>query len=216
MQLILLGAPGSGKGTQAQKIADKYGLGHISTGDMLRQEVSEASDLGLKAKAYMDKGELVPDEIILGMVGKRIGDNNPSRGFILDGFPRNISQAKAVENVLEKVNSQIDAVINIDLDEEEVLKRLEGRRVCRSCEATYNVYFNPPKKEGVCDKCGGELYQRDDDQEEVIKNRFSVYLDSTAPLIDYYKDKRRLKTVSGRGSIEEVFKSISGILDQID
>jgi len=211
MRLILLGPPGSGKGTQALRLIERYDLVHISTGDMLRQEIERRSDLGLKAKPYIEKGELVPGDIILGMIEGRIGESS-KKGFILDGFPRDISQAEALGAMLKGLGRDVDLVIDIEVDRKEIFKRLAGRRVCRSCEASYNVYFQPPKSEGICDRCGGELHQRDDDREETVKHRLDVYFNRTALLIDYYNKSKKLKSIDGSRSINEVSDSIASLL----
>lgn len=212
MRLVLLGAPGAGKGTQAKLLINKYGIPQISTGDILRQNVAEGTPLGKEAKSYMDKGELVPDRIILGLVGDRLKKDDCKRGYILDGFPRNIPQAEALDKMLNDLNMPLDAALSVDVPFDDLMKRLTGRRTCRKCNQMYNIYFSPPKKDGVCDKCGGELYQRDDDKEETIKKRLEVYEASTAPLIDYYKKKGILKTVVGVGSIDEIFNKVCAVL----
>jgi adenylate kinase len=208
MRLVLLGAPGAGKGTQAKKLIDKYGLPQISTGDLLRAAVAAGSPLGKEAKAYMDKGELVPDSVVLGMVEERLKQDDCKKGYILDGFPRNTAQAEALDKMLASLNMSLDAALSVDVPFEDLMKRLTGRRTCKSCGQMYNIHFKPPQKEGVCDKCSGELFQRDDDKEETIKKRLDVYNAQTAPLIDYYRSKGILKTVSGTGSIDDIFKKV--------
>ena len=202
MRLVLLGAPGAGKGTQAKKLIEKYQIPQISTGDILRKAVADGTPLGKEAKSYMDKGELVPDSVVIGLVKERISRNDCSGGYILDGFPRNTAQAETLDNVLSEMNAPLDIALSVDVDKNDLMKRLTGRRTCKSCNQMYNIYFSPARKEGICDKCGGELYQRDDDREETIKKRLDVYDSQTAPLIDYYAEKGILKSVKGVGSIE--------------
>ncbi len=208
MNLIMLGPPGAGKGTQAKMLVDKLGIPQISTGDMLRAAVAEGTELGKKAKEYMDKGQLVPDEVVIGIVKERLAKPDCEKGFILDGFPRTVPQAEALDGILEEMGRKIDYVINIVVPDEEILKRLTGRRTCKKCGAMYHVVYNPPKKEGVCDKCGGELYQRDDDKEETIKNRLKVYADQTAPLVEYYRGKGVLVDIDGTKGIDDIFQDI--------
>lgn len=210
MNLILLGAPGAGKGTQAKMIVEKYKIEHISTGDMLREAVAKGTELGKKAKEYMEKGLLVPDEIVIGIVREKI--KGCRRGFILDGFPRTLKQAEELDKILREMNMKIDAVINVVVPEEEVVRRIAYRRSCKRCGAIYNLIYNPPKNDLVCDKCGGELYQRDDDKEEVVRERYKVYKERTEPLIEYYKKKDVLFDVDGTKSIEEIFAEITKIL----
>jgi len=212
MNLILLGAPGSGKGTQAKFLVQKYSIPQISTGDILREEVKSGTVLGLKAKEYMDKGQLVPDEVVVGMVEERVKKGDCTTGFILDGFPRTVAQADALEGTLQRMKKALSRVILVNVDEDELVKRLTGRRVCEKCGAGYHVIFDPPKQEGVCDKCQGKLYQRDDDKESTIRNRLKVYNNQTAPLIEYYQKKQLLSVVDGMGSIEEIFGRISKAL----
>ncbi len=213
MNIIMLGPPGAGKGTQAQMLAEKYGIPQISTGDMLRAAVAEGTELGKKAKEYMDKGQLVPDEVVIGIVKERLSKPDCEKGFILDGFPRTVAQAEALDKMLAEMGKKIDYVINIVVPDEEILKRLTGRRTCRKCGAMYHVIYNPPKVEGVCDKCGGELYQRDDDKEETIKNRLSVYHSQTAPLIGYYRKKGVLVNIDGTKDIKSIFEDICAVLE---
>ena len=212
MNLILLGAPGSGKGTQAKFLVRKYSIPQISTGDILREEVKSGTFLGLKAKEYMDKGQLVPDEVVVGMVEERVKKGDCTTGFILDGFPRTVAQADALEGTLQRMKKALSRVILVNVDEDELVKRLTGRRVCEKCGAGYHIIFDPPKQEGVCDKCQGKLYQRDDDKESTIRNRLKVYNNQTAPLIEYYQKKQLLSVVDGMGSIEEIFGRISKAL----
>ncbi|MCL5022143.1 MAG: adenylate kinase [Nitrospirae bacterium] len=212
MRLVLLGAPGAGKGTQAKKLIEKSGIPQISTGDLLRAAVAAGTNLGKEAKSFMDKGELVPDRVVLGMVRERLGQNDCKKGYILDGFPRNTAQAEALDKMLETLGMPLDSALSVDVPFEDLMKRLTGRRTCKSCGQMYNVYSNPPKKEGACDKCGGALFQRDDDKEETIKKRLDVYTSQTAPLMDYYKKKGILKSVTGVGSIEEIFSKVCSAL----
>ncbi len=215
MNLILLGAPGAGKGTQAKLIVSKYGIPQISTGDMLREAVAKQTELGKKAKEYMDKGELVPDEVVIGIVKERLAQPDCEKGFILDGFPRTLKQAEALDGILDELGKKIDAVINVAVPEEEIVRRIVNRRTCRNCGAVYHLIYNPPQEPGKCDKCGGELYQRDDDKEETVKERLRVYKAQTEPLIDYYSKKGLVYNVDGTKSIEEVFKEIEEILDKL-
>ncbi len=212
MKLVLLGAPGAGKGTQAKKLTAKYTIPQISTGDILRKAVADRTPLGKEAKSYMDKGELVPDSVVIGLVKERIVRDDCKNGYILDGFPRNTSQAEVLDKVLADMNAPLDIALSVDVKKNDLMKRLTGRRTCKGCQQMYNVHFSPPKKEGICDKCGGELYQRADDKEDTIKNRLDIYEKSTAPLIDYYGKKSILKSVKGNGSIEDIFNSICSIL----
>jgi len=212
MRLVLLGAPGAGKGTQAKKLIEKYGIPQISTGDLLRAAVSAGTSLGKEAKSYMDKGELVPDSVVLGMVEERMGQDDCKKGYILDGFPRNTAQAEALDGMLGKLNMPITAAVSVDVPFEDLMKRLTGRRTCKNCGQMYNIFFTPPAKEGVCDKCGGELFQRDDDKEETIKKRLEVYENQTAPLIDYYGGKGILKRFEGTGGIDDIFNKICAAL----
>mgnify|MGYP001773474746 CR=1 FL=1 len=214
MRLVLLGAPGAGKGTQAKKLIEKYSIPQISTGDILRKAVADGTPLGKEAKSYMDRGELVPDSVVIGIIRERLKENDCKNGYILDGFPRNVAQAKALDEMLNSLNSPLDFAISIDVPFDELMKRLTGRRTCKSCGQMYNIYFSPPKKEGVCDKCGGELYQRDDDKEETIRKRLEVYEAQTAPVIGYYKEKGILRSVPGTGSIDEIFNKIISILEK--
>ena len=215
MNIILLGPPGGGKGAQAKKIVEKYGIPHIATGDILREAVAKGTELGKKAKEYMDRGELVPDEIVIGIVRERLKQPDCEKGFLLDGFPRTIKQAEALDEMLKELGKDIDAVIYIDVPEEEVVKRITYRRTCRNCGAVYHLIYAPPKEDNKCDKCGGELYQRDDDKEEVVRQRFKVYMENTAPLIEYYEKKGLLYRVDGTKSIDEVFSQIDEILQKI-
>jgi adenylate kinase len=213
MRLVLLGAPGAGKGTQAKMLIEKYRIPQISTGDILRKAVADGTPLGKEAKAIMEKGELVPDKIVLGLVQERLKQGDCKTGYILDGFPRNTAQAEALDKMLNDLGMPLDSALSVDVPKDDLMKRLTGRRTCKSCQQMYNVYYSPPKKDGVCDKCGGELFQRDDDKEETIKKRLDVYDSSTAPLIDYYKKKGILKSVQGVGSIDEIFKKVCSMLE---
>jgi len=212
MRLILLGGPGVGKGTQAQRLAAKYNTPHIATGDILRQAVKNGTDIGLKAKSYMDKGLLVPDEVVIGIIEGRLAQPDAKAGYILDGFPRTVPQAKALDELTARLNMVPDAVVNITASTEMVVRRLSGRRTCRDCQAVYHVVNIPPKEAGVCDRCGGELYQRDDDQEETIRKRIQVYMEQTAPLLDYYAKSGKLTEVSGDLDIDVVFASICDVI----
>lgn len=212
MRLVLLGAPGAGKGTQAKKLIEKYGIPQISTGDILRKAVADGTPLGKEAKIVMDKGELVPDSIVIGLVKERLAQDDCKKGYILDGFPRNTSQAETLDKVLSDMKAPLDVALSVDVDKDDLMKRLTGRRTCKSCQQMFNVYFSPSKKDGICDKCGGALFQRDDDKEATIKNRLDVYEKATAPLINYYGKKGILKSVKGVGSIDEIFNKICSIL----
>jgi adenylate kinase len=212
MRIVLLGAPGAGKGTQAKKLIEKYGMPQISTGDLLRAAVAAGTPLGKEAKSFMDKGELVPDSVVLGMVEERLKQDDCKKGYILDGFPRNTAQAEALDKMLANLNMSLTAALSVDVPFEDLMKRLTGRRTCKSCGQMYNIYFKAPAKEGVCDKCSGELFQRDDDKEATIKKRLEVYTAQTEPLIGYYKNKGIVKSVSGTGSIDDIFKKVTEAL----
>jgi adenylate kinase len=214
MNLILLGGPGAGKGTQAKKLIEKFQIPQISTGDILRAAVKEGTEMGRKAKEYMDAGKLVPDEVVIGIIKDRLAQPDAQKGFILDGFPRTVPQAEALDKVLQGLGSKIDHVVSIDVDEEALVTRLTGRRTCKNadCGQMYHVKFTPPKKEGVCDRCGNELYQRDDDNEATVRNRLATYNQATAPLIDYYKAKGLVRPIKGVGSIDDIFKQIVNIV----
>jgi adenylate kinase len=212
VNLVLMGLPGAGKGTQAEKIVEEYGIPHISTGDMFRAAMKEGTELGLKAKSFMDKGELVPDEVTIGIVRERLSKDDCKMGFLLDGFPRTVPQAEALENILADLERKIDYVINIDVDKNILMDRLTGRRICKSCGATYHLIFNPPAQEGVCDRCGGELYQRADDNAETVQNRLEVNIKQAKPLLDFYEGKGYLRTLDGQRDISVVFADIKQLL----
>lgn len=212
MNLILLGPPGAGKGTQAKRMVETYGIPQISTGDMLREAVKNQTQLGLEAKKFMDSGQLVPDEVVIGLVKERLGRDDCARGFMLDGFPRTVPQAEELDKVLAGMNKNLDHVISIEVPNEELMGRLTGRRTCKQCGSGFHVIFDPPKQEGVCDKCGGELYQRDDDNEATVSNRLKVYESQTKPLIDYYSAKGLLRPIDGVGAIDEIFARIKELL----
>ncbi len=210
-----MGLPGAGKGTQAEQIVDKYEIPHISTGDMFRSAIKEGTDLGLQAKSFMDKGELVPDEVTIGIVRERLSKADCERGFLLDGFPRTVPQAEALETILSDLNREIDFVINIDVKKELLMERLTGRRICKSCGSTYHLVFNPPATEGVCDRCNGELYQRADDNEETVQNRLDVNLKQTKPLLDFYETKGYLRNINGQQDIRKVFADLDELLGSL-
>ncbi len=212
MNIILLGPPGAGKGTQAKMLVEEYQIPQISTGDILRAAVKEGSPLGKEAKARMDKGELVPDSVVIGIVEERIQQPDCAKGYMLDGFPRTVPQAEALDGMLKNLSSQIDHVVSIEVANEELVERLTGRRTCRDCGAGFHVMFDPPEKEGVCDKCGGELYQRDDDNAETVTSRLEVYESQTLPLIDYYTARGRIRSIDGVGDIKEIFGRVTQVL----
>ncbi|MDO9557427.1 MAG: adenylate kinase [Coriobacteriia bacterium] len=212
MNVMLLGAPGAGKGTQAAKIIEAYGLPHISTGDILRKAVADQTQLGLEAKRYMDAGELVPDEVVIGLVKERLSQPDTDEGFVLDGFPRTVVQADALGDVLTELSKELTAVISVDVDSQALIDRLTARRTCRMCGAIFNVIAQPEVASGVCPTCGGELFQRDDDTVETVTNRLNVYERSTAPLIDYYADKGVLRHVDGNRDVADVWVSVDAAL----
>ena len=212
MRLILLGPPGAGKGTQAAGMIDRYHIPHISTGDIFRKNIKEGTELGKKAKAYMDQGNLVPDDLVVEIVEDRLKEEDCKNGFLLDGFPRTVYQAEALDKVLDKMNSVLDRVINVNVDKNILIDRAVGRRICKDCGATYHIQFNPPVKADVCNKCGGQLYQRADDNEETVTKRIEVYLSETQPLINYYKEKGTLSTIDGQQPIDKVFEEIIATL----
>ena len=214
MKIIMLGAPGAGKGTQAKKIAEKYSIPHISTGDIFRANIKNGTELGKKAKEYMDQGLLVPDELTCDLVVDRINQEDCSNGYILDGFPRTIPQAEALDAALTKMGTSIDFAIDVDVPDSNIVNRMSGRRACVGCGATYHLVFNAPKKEGICDVCGEKLILRDDDRQETVQKRLTVYHDQTQPLIDYYKNAGVLKTVDGTADMEDVFAAIVSILGE--
>ena len=208
MRIILLGPPGAGKGTQAAGIVEKYNIPHISTGDIFRKNIKEGTELGKKAKGFIDQGLLVPDELTVGLVTDRISQPDCKNGFMLDGFPRNVAQAQHLDKYLKEVGISLDKVVNIEVDKDILVGRAVGRRICKSCGATYHVEFNPPKVDGVCDVCGGELYQRADDNEETVSKRIQVYLDETKPLVNYYSQEGIIANINGQQSIDNVFGDI--------
>ncbi|MBR3308696.1 MAG: adenylate kinase [Lachnospiraceae bacterium] len=212
MKLIMLGAPGAGKGTQAKLIADKYQIPHISTGDIFRANIKDGTELGMKAKSYMDAGGLVPDELVIDLVVDRLTWEDAKNGYVLDGFPRTIPQAEALTKALAEKGEKIDAAIDIDVPDENIINRMGGRRACVACGATYHIVNIPPKVEGKCDKCGADLILRDDDKPETVKNRLEVYHEQTQPLIDYYKAEGVLKEVDGTVDMNDVFNAIVQIL----
>ena len=212
MKIIMLGAPGAGKGTQAKMIADKYGVPHISTGDIFRANIKNGTELGMEAKKYMDQGLLVPDELTVRILLDRVAQDDCKNGYVLDGFPRTIPQAEVLDSELTKLGDHIDYAINVDVPDENIVKRMSGRRACLTCGATYHIEHVPPKKEGICDVCGSELVLRDDDKPQTVKNRLNVYHEQTQPLIDFYTEKGVLKTVDGTVPMEEVFAAITAIL----
>ncbi|MGM0436803.1 MAG: adenylate kinase [Bacillota bacterium] len=214
MNMIFLGLPGAGKGTQAKKVSTKYDIPHIATGDIFRNAIKNETPLGRKAKSYIDKGELVPDEVTIGIVRNRLQEDDCKKGFILDGFPRTINQAEALDKILEELNTELDLALYIKVPEKELIKRLSGRRVCEDCGATYHVEFNPPEKEGICDKCGGKLIQRSDDKEETVKNRIEVNREKTEKLINYYKDEGLLETIESSAGIDEVFEKVTSVIEE--
>lgn len=215
MNIILLGAPGSGKGTQAAKIVEKYQIPQISTGDILRKAIIENTELGQRAKEFVEKGELVPDSIVINLIHERLSQDDCQNGFILDGFPRTVVQAEALENDLKSLGKKLDVAFNVDVDEEEIVRRLSGRRICRRCGKNFQLYFNPPQQIGICDDCGGELDQREDDQVETVRRRLEVYYTQTAPLINYYRKASLLKMVDGKKSVPQVFEEIKRVLEVI-
>ncbi|WP_099364830.1 adenylate kinase [Fredinandcohnia onubensis] len=212
MNLVLMGLPGAGKGTQAEKIVEKYNIPHISTGDMFRAAIKDGTELGLQAKSFMDKGELVPDEVTIGIVRERLSKEDCNNGFLLDGFPRTVPQAEALETILTDLDKKIDYVINIDVNSEILLERLTGRRICKECGSTYHLVFNPPTQEGKCDKCGGELYQRADDNAETVGTRLQVNIEQSKPLLDFYQEKGYLRNINGQQEINKVFGDVEELL----
>lgn len=213
MNLILLGPPGAGKGTQAKILTKKYDIPQISTGDILRAAIKDQTPMGLKAKSFMDSGALVSDEVVVGIVEERLAKPDCDNGFILDGFPRTVVQADALKKMLQALGKAIDHVVSIEVDKEELLERITGRRTCRNCGKGYHVRFDPPRVDGTCDECGGELYQRDDDREETMRKRLDVYENQTAPLIAYYAQESLLRPIQGIGSIDEIQRSLLQVLE---
>ena len=212
MKIVMLGAPGAGKGTQADKIAEKFGLPHISTGDIFRKNIKEGTELGKEAKSYMDAGKLVPDELTVRLLLDRVKNDDCAKGYILDGYPRTIPQAEALDKELKKLGEKIDYAINVDVPDENIINRMSGRRACLKCGATYHLKYVPPKKDGVCDECGSELVIRDDDKPETVKKRLAVYHEQTQPLIEYFEKQGVLHTVDGTTDAGDVFKAIEPIL----
>jgi adenylate kinase len=213
MNLILLGPPGAGKGTQAKILIKKYGIPQISTGDILRAAVKEKTPMGVKAKTYMDSGALVPDDVVVGIVAERLAKQDCAKGYILDGFPRTVAQADALTAMLRNNGTGIDHVVAITVDNEELLKRITGRRTCKGCGAGYHLLYDPPNQAGVCNECAGELYQRDDDREDTMRRRLEVYEEQTSPLIAYYAERKLLRTIDGMGDIEEIQQKLIGIIE---
>ena len=214
MKIIMLGAPGAGKGTQAKMIADKYGVPHVSTGDIFRANIKEGIELGKEAKTYMDRGLLVPDELTVKILLDRVAKEDCKKGYILDGFPRTIPQAQVLDAELEKLGEGIDFAINVDVPDNHIVERMSGRRACVECGATYHIVHIPSQKEGICDRCGKELVLRDDDKPETIQSRLDVYHDQTQPLIAFYTEKGILRTIDGTADMKDVFKTITGILGE--
>ncbi|HDG4500604.1 TPA: adenylate kinase, partial [Staphylococcus pseudintermedius] len=210
-----MGLPGAGKGTQASEIIKKYPIPHISTGDMFRKAIKDETELGKEAKSYMDRGELVPDEVTVGIVKERISEDDAKKGFLLDGFPRTIEQAEALNSILEELGRTIDAVVNIEVPEEELMNRLTGRRICETCGTTYHLVFNPPKVEGICDIDGGKLYQREDDNPETVANRLEVNVKQSKPILEFYNQKGLLKNIDGSKHIDEVTSDVIEILESL-
>ena len=213
MKIIMLGAPGAGKGTQAKLIAEKYGIPHISTGDIFRANIKEGTDLGKEAKEYMDKGQLVPDELTVRILLDRVSKDDCKNGYVLDGFPRTIPQAQVLDSEVAKMGDKIDFAIDVDVPDENIIRRMGGRRACLKCGATYHIEHVPPKKEGICDTCGSELVLRDDDKPETVKNRLEVYHKQTQPLIDHYSRLNILRTVDGTQDVKDVFDNIVKLLE---
>ena len=213
MKLIMLGAPGAGKGTQAKKIAEKYSIPHISTGDIFRANIKNGTELGKKAKTFMDQGLLVPDELVVDLVVDRVNQEDCKNGYVLDGFPRTIPQAEALDRALAEMGQKIDYAIDVEVPDENIVNRMSGRRACVDCGATYHIEFNPSKEEGVCDICKGDLYQRADDNEETVSKRIQVYLDETKPLADYYSKVGIIADIDGQQSIDKVFNDIVSALE---
>ncbi|HWI49638.1 MAG TPA: adenylate kinase [Rummeliibacillus sp.] len=212
MNIVLMGLPGAGKGTQADKIVEKYDIPHISTGDMFRAAIKNGTELGLKAKSFMDKGALVPDEVTIGIVRERLSQPDCDQGFLLDGFPRTTTQAEELDGILSGLGKKVEHVVNIEVEQEELIKRLTGRRICKVCGSSYHLVFNPPKEEGKCDKDGGELYQRADDNPETVTNRLEVNIKQSQPLLDFYNKKNVLTNINGQQDINDVFADVDALL----
>lgn len=212
MNILIMGPPGAGKGTQAEVIIGEFGIPHISTGDAFRLAIKQGTPVGIKAKEYIDQGLLVPDDVTVGIVRERLQQSDCEKGFLLDGFPRTLSQAEALDQLLTELGRKLDHVVNLKVDRDKLLARLTGRRICKSCGSTYHVLFNPPKQEGVCDKCGGELYQRSDDNEESVGTRLDEYITKTAPLLNFYEQQGLLREVDGELEIDTVSKEIVSLL----
>ncbi|MCV4235751.1 adenylate kinase [Virgibacillus sp. LDC1] len=212
MNILFMGPPGAGKGTQAENIVNEFGIPHISTGDAFRLAIKQGTPIGIKAKEFMDQGLLVPDDVTIGIVEERLQQSDCEKGFLLDGFPRTLSQAEALDEILARLNTGLDHVINLKVDREKLLARLTGRRICKNCGSTYHVIFNPPKQEGICDKCGGELYQRSDDNEESVGIRLDEYINKTAPLLTFYENKGLLRQIDGDQEIDAVSSQIASTL----
>lgn len=214
LNLILMGLPGAGKGTQAEKINETYHIPHISTGDMFRLAIKEGTELGKKAKEFMDQGELVPDDVTIGIVKERLSKDDCKNGFLLDGFPRTIAQAEALQSLLDELGTSIDYCLRVDVPEENLVERLTGRRICPTCGTTYHVNYNPPQQEGICDHDGSKLIQREDDQAETVKNRLEVNMKQAKPLLDFYDEKGYLVTINGDQEIDQVFKDIQSAIEK--
>lgn len=212
MNIVLMGLPGAGKGTQADKIVEKYNIPHISTGDMFRAAMKNGTELGLQAKSFIDKGALVPDEVTIGIVRERLSQPDCNQGFLLDGFPRTTAQAEALDSILANLGKKVEHVVNIEVEQEELIKRLTGRRICKVCGSSYHLVFNPPKVEGKCDKDGGELYQRADDNPETVTNRLEVNIKQSQPLLDFYNKKNVLTNINGQQDINDVFADVDALL----
>ncbi len=212
MNVVLLGPPGAGKGTQALRIAKSYSILHISTGDIFRRAVAEETELGMRAQGYMTRGELVPDDVVIGIVIQRLDEPDCANGFLLDGFPRTVKQAEALSEALAAGGKDLDSVLNIEVGRESLVKRLTGRRTCRACGKAFHLTFDPPKSATICDACGGELWQRDDDSEETVLKRLEVYAEQTAPLVDFYRERSLLVDVDGEQEVDDVFAAIGGLL----
>jgi len=212
MNIVLMGLPGAGKGTQAERIVEKYAIPHISTGDMFRAAIKDGTELGLKAKSFMDEGKLVPDEVTIGIVRERLSQDDCGKGFLLDGFPRTVPQAEALDQILAELNRPLEHTININVEKEELIARLSGRRICKSCGASYHLVFNPPAEEGKCDKDGGELYTRADDNPDTVANRLEVNMNQAQPLLDFYQAKGILTNIDGQQDIDKVFADLDALL----